>query len=326
MRTIVTGAAGFIGSHVVDRLLAQGHEVVGIDNFDPYYDPQQKRRNVAAASKSSAYRLVDGDICDRDLVEQAFDDLKPTGVVHLAARAGVRASVEQPAAYLQVNEVGGLNVLDACRRRDGIPICFASTSSVYGASSQIPFRETQACTEPLSPYAATKRSAELMVYTYNHLFQQPAAVLRFFTVYGPRGRPDMAVYKFTQRILAGEPISLHGEDTKRDFTFVDDIVGGVLGSLEWVTRTRGYDTFNLGRSEPVRVRPLIELLSAQLGKPAKVVLGELQPGESPVTYASTERARSAFGYDPTVSLAQGVDRWMKWLEASPEAPPLLRQG
>jgi UDP-glucuronate 4-epimerase len=194
---------------------------------------------------------------------------------------------------------------------------------VYGLSDRIPFTEDDAATGPLSPYAASKRAGELMAHAFHHIHGLPVAILRFFTVYGPRGRPDMAMASFSEAIRAGRPIRLHGEETERDFTFIDDIVDGVRGAVDWVRATRGFDTFNLGRSEPVRVRKLIELLSAELGSEAKVVMGELQPGESRRTAADVEKARRAFGYDPKVSLAEGVRRWVEWLDRSDEAAPLL---
>lgn len=322
---LVTGAAGFIASHVADRLLSEGSAVTGLDNFDPYYDPEQKRRNVARARQSPRYELVVGDVRDRALVEATFDRVRPGAVIHLAARAGVRASVEDPLSYVEVNEVGGLFVLEACRARGGIPIVFASTSSVYGGGAVPPFREDDPATTPLSPYAASKRGAELMVHAYHHLHQLPVAVARFFTVYGPRGRPDMAMSSFTHALLEGRAITLHGEETARDFTYVDDIVDGVLGALGWVTRTRGLGTFNLGRSEPVRVRRLIELLSAELGVPAKVELGRLGASEVAVTCADVSRAAAAFGYAPKVSLEEGVQRWAAWARTSDEAPAELRK-
>jgi UDP-glucuronate 4-epimerase len=323
---LVTGAAGFIGSHVADRLLESGVRVTGFDNFDLYYDPAQKRRNVQRALSQPGYRLIEGDVRDRAALEAAFDAARPSFVVHLAARAGVRASVEDPLSYVQVNEIGGLHVLEACRARGNVPIAFASTSSVYGATRQIPFREDDAADTPLSPYAASKRGSELMAHAFHHLHALPAAVLRFFTVYGPRGRPDMAVATFSRHILAGKPIRLHGEETARDFTYVDDIVDGVMGAVEWVRRTRGFDTFNLGRSEPVKVRRLIELLSAELGAEAKVEMGELGASEVEITSADVSKAGAAFGYAPKISLEEGVRRFARWARDSDEAPEELKRA
>ncbi len=323
LSALVTGGAGFIGSSVADRLLRLGYRVTAYDNFDPYYDPEQKRRNVSWASGQSGYRLIEGDVRDRQALSAAFDAATPDVVVHLAARAGVRASVEDPRSYVEVNELGGLNVLEECHARGDLPIAYASTSSVYGATGVIPFREDDPAAGPLSPYAASKRGAEMMVHAFHHLYQMPVAVLRFFTVYGPRGRPDMAFAIFTRKLLAGEPVRLHGEETARDFTFVDDIVDGVVGALDWARAKPRLGTFNLGRSEPVRVRRLIELLAAALGVEAKVELGKLGASESLVTSADVSRAQAAFGYQPKVSLEEGVRRWVEWTQTS-EAPPELR--
>jgi UDP-glucuronate 4-epimerase len=325
MRALVTGGAGFIASNLVDRLLLDGWEVTAFDNFDSYYDPGQKRRNVARALSGPGYRLVEGDVRDAGAVARVFDQAQPEVVVHLAACAGVRTSVDDPVRYVLTNELGGVHVLEACRHQGGIPLVFASTSSVYGKAAPVPFCETDAATMPLSPYAASKRAAELMVYAYHHLHQLPVAVLRFFTVYGPRGRPDMAPWLFTRALLDGRPIRLHGHDTQRDFTYVDDIVNGVVGAMAWVRRERSLGTFNLGRSEPVVVRQLIELLARELEREPKVVLGELGAAECRVTAADVSQARSAFGYQPRVGLEEGVRRWVEWARGSPEAPPELRR-
>lgn len=324
MRALVTGGAGFIGSNLVDRLLVDGWQVTALDNFDPYYDPCQKHRNVARALAHPDYRLLGGDVQDLALLGSAFDQAEPDVVVHLAACAGVRASVEDPVRYLLTNELGGLHVLETCRRRGNTPLLFASTSSVYGRTARVPFEESDPAMYPLSPYAASKRAAELMVHTYHHLHQLPVAVLRFFTVYGPRGRPDMAPWLFTEALLRGRTIRLHGADTQRDFTYVDDIVAGVVGAIHWVLRERSFDTFNLGRSEPVVVRKLIDLLAEELGRTPEVELGELGEAESRVTAADVSRARAAFGYEPQVRLEEGVRRWVRWVRESPEAPPELR--
>lgn len=322
MQVLVTGAAGFIGSNVADVLLAMGHRVTGFDNFDPYYDVAQKHRNIVQASAHPEYRFITGDVRNEAELSAAFDAAAPDAVVHLAARAGVRASVEDPMTYLEVNEVGGLRVLLQCKNRGNIPIVYASTSSVYGKTDVIPFREDDAADTPLSPYAASKRSGELMAHSLHEIHQLPVCVLRFFTVYGPRGRPDMAFFKFTQSLLTGAPIRLHGEATERDFTYVRDIAEGVVGALDWVRRTRAMGTFNLGRSEPVVVRDLIQLLAEALGKSPNVVLGNLEPGEAFRTAADVSRAREAFGYEPKVSLSQGVVEWVRWLRESKEAPHL----
>jgi len=323
MRVLVTGGAGFIGSSIADRLLDGGWDVTALDSFDPYYDPEQKRRNVARASRSGAYRLVEADVRDGSAVQATFETSSPDVVVHLAARAGVRRSVEEPASYVTTNELGGLNVLEACRRAGNVPIVFASTSSVYGNASP-PFREQDASEVPLSPYAASKRASELMVRTYHYLYGLDAAILRFFTVYGPRGRPDMAFWKFTKALRHGEPLRLHGETTARDFTYIDDIVDGVVGAIDWVRARRGCDTFNIGRSEPVRVRRLIEMLAEALEVEARIETGSLQPGESHVTAADVSKAAGAFGYSPQRGLAEGIASWVRWVDDSDEAPAILR--
>jgi UDP-glucuronate 4-epimerase len=320
MRTLVTGAAGFIGSKVADRLLDLGHEVLGMDNFDPYYDPLQKQRNIVAARNHDRYRFCEGDIRFADQLARAFDLAQPEVVIHLAARAGVRASVEDPLIYTEVNELGGLRVMTECHRRGDIPVVYASTSSVYGKTATLPYREDDAATTPLSPYAASKRAGELMAFALHEIHRLPIAILRFFTVYGPRGRPDMAFFKFTSALVKGHPIRLHGERTERDFTFVDDIVSGVLGALGWVRSTREFGVFNLGRSEPIVVRRLIELLGTALGVRPNIVPGELELGEAFRTAADVSRAREAFCYVPQVSIETGIDRWIDWLRHSPEAP------
>lgn len=324
MRALVTGAAGFIGSSVVDQLLADGWQVVGLDNFDPYYDVEQKRRNLRRALASTAYSFLEGDVCEAEKLREAFALAQPDVVVHLAARAGVRRSVEDPFSYLRVNELGGLNILEACRQHAGVPLVFASTSSVYGAAASIPFREADPAMFPLSPYAASKRSAELMVHAYHHLHQQPAAILRFFTVYGPRGRPDMALWKFSKALRSYQEIRLHGETTARDFTFIGDIVRGVINAISWVRDSRGCDTFNLGRSEPVLVRRFIEVLAEALGVEPRLVLGNLEPSESAVTCADVSKASAVLGYHPQVSLEEGVAHWVRWVDRSEEAPAELR--
>jgi UDP-glucuronate 4-epimerase len=320
---LVTGGAGFIGSHVADRLLREGFRVTAFDNFDPYYDPDQKRRNVGWALRQPDYRLVEGDVRDAVALSAAFDEAQPDVVVHLAARAGVRASISDPRVYVEVNELGGLNVLEACRLRGNVPVVYASTSSVYANSRDVPFREDDPAVCPLSPYAASKRAGELMAYALHDVHSLPIALVRFFTVYGPRGRPDMAFWTFTDALLSGRAIRLHGEDTERDFTYIDDIVAGVMGAVRWLGESRGFDTFNLGRSEPVRVRRLIELLAAALGVEAQVVPGQLLPGESRVTFADVGKAGRILGYQPQISLEEGVQRWVEWLRYSEEAPSAL---
>jgi UDP-glucuronate 4-epimerase len=322
-KAVVTGGAGFIGSHVADRLLSEGWQVTGFDNFDPYYDAEQKRRNIRRAQQAAEYRFVEGDVRDRALLVETLDAAQPDVVVHLAARAGVRSSIADPHVYVEVNELGGLNVLDACRLLGNVPVVYASTSSVYGNSSSLPFREDDLAAAPLSPYAASKRAGELMAHAMHAVHGLPVAILRFFTVYGPRGRPDMAFWTFSEALLAGRPIRMHGEETARDFTYIDDIVEGVMGAVRWVREARGFNTFNLGRSEPVRVRRLIELLASALGVTPTIEVGQLMLGESRVTFADVTKAGKFLGYAPRISLDEGVRRWVEWLRYSEEAPRTL---
>jgi UDP-glucuronate 4-epimerase len=322
VRILVTGAAGFIGSKTTDRLLELGHAVVGLDNFDPYYDPRQKRRNIASALAHHRYQFFEGDVRSSEQLVQAFDLAQPDAIIHLAARAGIRASVNDPLTYAEVNELGGLRVMMECHRRGDLPIVYASTSSVYGKTQILPFREDDTADTPLSPYAASKRGGELMAFAFYQMHRLPIAILRFFTVYGPRGRPDMAFFEFTSALLEGRPIRLHGERTERDFTYIDDVVSGIVGALDWVQATRGFGTFNLGRSEPIVVRRVIELLGHALGKSPNIVLGELELGETSRTAADVTRARDTFGYAPQINIETGVERWVDWLRHSPEAPQM----
>jgi len=323
MRLLITGAAGFIASHLADRLLKRGDTVVGIDNFDPYYEPAQKWRNIEVARSHPDYAIVQGDIRDAQALGEAFDRARPDLVIHLAARAGVRTSLSDPFSYAEVNELGGLRVLMECQHRGNLPLLYASTSSVYGKTSPLPFSETDPALVPLSPYAASKRAGELMARTFHEIHGLSVNVLRFFTVYGPRGRPDMAFFKFTEALLQGHAIQLHGELTERDFTYVDDIVDGVIRAGDWLLGNPGFYTFNLGRSEPVVVRRVIELLARALGKEPRIELVALEPGEAFQTAANVTRAQQAFGYFPRVSLETGVEQWLKWLRESPEAPKIL---
>jgi UDP-glucuronate 4-epimerase len=317
MRVLVTGAAGFIGSSLVDRLLGEGHSVVGVDNFDPYYAPAQKRLNIRRALSHPGYRFLEGDVRRAEDVATAFRDGRIDLVMHLAAKAGVRASLEDPVAYAEVNELGMLQVARACQRSGNIPLVLASTSSVY-AAGRTPFREDDPAVTPISPYAATKRGAELMASALHHTSGLPVAVLRFFTVYGPRGRPDMAVSLFTRKLLAGEPIRVHGRETARDFTYIDDITAGISAAMGWLLEHRGFGTFNIGRGEPASVPQLIELLAAELGLEARTELAPLGVEEPPVTWADVSRAKAAFGYAPAVSLAEGIHRWALWVRSSDE--------
>lgn len=307
---LVTGGAGFIGSHVVERLLADGHRVTVLDNFDGFYDPAVKRRNLAAAKDRAAFSLVEGDIRDTDLVDRMFKAGGFDVVFHSAARAGVRPSIQNPVAYQQVNIEGTQVLLEAVRRYPVANFVFASSSSVYGATDRVPFSEDQPVGRPISPYAATKRAGELIAYTYHHLWKIPITCLRFFTVYGPRQRPEMAIHAFTRAIDEGKPLALYGDGTaKRDFTYIDDIVDGVARAL---FTPLGYEILNLGESETVELDQLIRLLEAALGKKAKIDRQPAQPGDVPITFAEISRAKRLLGYNPSTSIRDGIVKFVEW--------------
>ena len=313
MRVLVTGAAGFIGSHTCDRLLAAGSAVLGLDNLNNFYDPARKTRNLASARGRPGFEFVHGDILDAALLDRVFTDFRPERVVHLAAWAGVRPSIEQPRLYQKVNVEGTTNLLEACRAHGVDRFVFASSSSVYGDRTAVPFRETDNVDHPISPYAATKKAGELLCYTWHHLFGLHAHCLRFFTVYGPRQRPEMAIHKFTRLMAAGEPLTLFGDgSTSRDYTYVDDIVDGVVASVE---RVEGYRVYNLGESKTTTLGELVGHLSDALGVEPRLEHLPIQPGDVTRTFADVSRARAELGYDPQVGIAEGVRRFVEWFGA-----------
>jgi len=306
-RILVTGGAGFIGSHTSERLLARGDEVVVLDNFNDAYDPAIKRANAAALRGA---RIVTGDIRDRELVRKLFADGRFDAVVHLAAMAGVRPSLLDPLHYEDVNMRGTMTLLEEARARRGLRFVFASSSSVYGARDKVPFSEADDIPHPVSPYAATKRAGELMCYTYHHLFGVPVSCLRFFTVYGPRQRPEMAIAKFTRSILDGEAIPFFGDgSTRRDYTYVDDIVDGVVAALD---RCAGYEIYNLGESATTSLSELVDALSKAIGKPAILDRQPNQPGDVPLTCADVSKARARLGYEPRTPVSIGLARYVAW--------------
>jgi UDP-glucuronate 4-epimerase len=320
MRILVTGAAGFIGSHLVDRLLASGHQVLGVDNFNEFYDPAIKARNLTGALTRSGFELVRGDILDVDLMASTFARFQPERVVHLAAWAGVRPSIEKPALYQKVNVEGTTNLLEICRRQGIDRFVFASSSSVYGERAEGPFHEDDRVDEPISPYAATKKAGELLCYTYHHLFGIHAHCLRFFTVYGPRQRPEMAIHKFTRLLDEGRAVPMFGDgSTSRDYTYVDDIIDGVVASIE---RVQGYRIYNLGESQTIELRRLIEVIAAALGREPLIDQQPPQPGDVPRTNADVSRARAELGYDPHTSVEEGVRRFVEWFRLQKQQPTL----
>ncbi len=311
MRILVTGGAGFIGSNLAERLLSENNEVVCLDNFNNFYDPGLKRRNIEKAFWSSRYTLINGDILDEDLLDKVFSDPFDV-VVHLAAYAGVRPSIEWPEIYEKVNIRGTLNLLERCRRFDVKKFVFASSSSVYGGRKEVPFRETDDISRPISPYAASKVAGEALCYTYHHLFGISIHALRFFTVYGPRQRPEMAIHLFARRMLQNKPITMFGDgESSRDYTYVEDIVDGVVGSIH---NCSGYQIINLGGSKTTSLNDLVASLSARLKVSPKVERTGDQPGDVPITFADVTHAKKLFGYEPKVDIKDGIDRFCTWLE------------
>lgn len=320
MNILVTGAAGFIGSHLCDALLRSGHAVTGLDCLDDFYDPDVKRRNLAGATRQPRFRFVEGDIRDAGCVGGVVVRGQVDAVVHLAARAGVRPSIEQPLLYEDVNVRGTLVILEACRRGD-CKLIFASSSSVYGNNRKVPFAETDPVDDPISPYAATKKAGELLCHTYHHLYGIPTTCLRFFTVYGPRQRPDLAIHKFTRLIESGRPIPVFGDGSmERDFTYIDDIIDGIIRAIE---RCNGYKIYNLGESQPIAVRNLVTALEQALGKQAVVNRLPLQPGDVRRTFADVSAAQRDLGYEPRTDIHAGLARFVAWFRGQPgaTAPP-----
>ena len=314
-RVLVTGAAGFIGSHLVDALLARGDRVLGVDNFDDFYDPAIKRANIAGARCSSAYTIAEADVRDPAALAAAMDTIEPDVVVHMAARAGVRPSIAAPALYADVNVRGTAALLDAARARGIERVVVASSSSVYGNASRVPFSEDDAAISPVSPYAATKRAAELLCETFAGLEPRLRIVsLRFFTVYGPRQRPDLAIHKFAALISSGRPIPVYGDgSSSRDYTYVTDTVQGVLGAIE---RTREpevrHEVYNLGESQTTTLSELIALLEDALGRKATIDRLPPQAGDVSCTFADISRARDTLGYAPAVPIRDGIPRFVAW--------------
>lgn len=317
---VLTGVAGFIGSHTAQRLLSMGHEVVGVDNFDPYYSPMIKKRTlelIQGHENAGAFRFVEADICKGPAMHQLFESVKPTGVIHLAARAGVRPSIAQPALYAKVNVEGTVNLLEAARSTEGVDrFVMASSSSVYGNHPEVPFSEEHRVDEPISPYAATKRACELIGHTYHHLYGLPVSCLRFFTVFGPRQRPDLAIAKFIDLIERGESITMFGDgSTSRDYTYIDDIVDGVVASYER-TPKHGFRIWNLGGNQPVTLKAMISTIGEAVGKTPRVEMGGAQPGDVERTYADLTRSSAELGYMPKTDFAEGVARQVEAARAA----------
>ncbi len=313
-RVLVTGAAGFIGSHVAERLVARGDEVIGLDNFDPFYPREAKEANVAALCRSPRFRLVEGDIRDRDLVA----GLLGAGgtIVHLAAKAGVRPSLEDPALYASVNIEGTATLLEAARRAGVRRVVFGSSSSVYGDSAPVPFTEDWPALLPISPYAATKRAGELLCTTFSQLYGLRIVALRFFTVYGPRQRPDLAIHKFTRLIRRGSAVPFYGDgSSERDYTHIDDIVGGVAAALDWTDAPGpAMEIVNLGESRTTSLARLVDLIAGAVGREARLDRLPAQPGDVRRTCADVRKAFRLLGYRPTTTVEEGIPRFVRWFE------------
>lgn len=310
MRILITGGAGFIGYHVARRLLGLGHEIALVDNFNEFYDPALKRRNVEDLRAEGTAALFEADILDAAALSGAFERTQPEAVIHLAAWAGVRPSIQKPALYAQVNVTGTVNVLELARRAGVQRFLFGSSSSVYGGSTRIPFREDDPVDRPISPYAATKRAGELLCHTYARNFSMDITCLRFFTVYGPRQRPEMAIRKFARLILDGDEVPVFGDGrSRRDYTYVDDIVDGVVAALRPLP---GYEILNLGESRTVTLLELIALLEKALGRKAHLRFLPEEPGDMAVTYADISRARQLLGYQPRTAIEEGIGKFVDW--------------
>jgi UDP-glucuronate 4-epimerase len=314
MKLLVTGGAGFIGSHLVDRRLARGDRVVVLDDFNDFYDPRRKRANLEPHRANARFRLVEGDIRNRELVFSLFEKERFDAVLHLAARAGVRPSLEQPVLYEEVNCVGTLHLLGAAVAHGKPRFVFASSSSVYGINSKLPFAEEDPIDRPISPYATTKRAGELHVFSAHHLYGLPATCLRFFTVYGPRQRPEMAIARFIRCLESGEAIPFFGDGgSRRDYTFIDDIAAGVEAALD---ADFPFEIVNLGGAHPVSLSELVAALEEATGKRARLERAPNQPGDVPVTFASTEKAQRLLGFRAEVPLEEGLRRAVAWYRTS----------
>ncbi|NOS99934.1 MAG: NAD-dependent epimerase/dehydratase family protein [Phycisphaerales bacterium] len=311
---LVTGGAGFIGSHLVERLLSLGERVSIIDSFDDFYDPAVKRRNIESALTHAQCRLYEGDIRDPAALEAAWVREPIDIVVHLAARAGVRPSIKHPTLYADVNVIGTVKLLEEARKHKCRGFIFASSSSVYGNNKKIPFHEDDRVDHPISPYAATKKAGEEFCYTYHQLYDLPMTCLRFFTVYGARCRPDLAVAKFTRLIDEGKPITMYGDGSmRRDFTYIDDIIDGVVRAIQ---RCGAFQVYNLGESQPIVLRDMIATIAKAVGKEPIIERQPQPPGDVDVTYADVSRARKELAYNPRTPFAEGIARYVAWFQES----------
>ena len=311
---LITGGAGFIGSTLADKLLKEGNKVVVIDNFNDYYDPKLKEKNIKHNLEKENYKLYRVDILEKQKIMDIFNENKINTVIHLAAMAGVRPSIENPLLYQEVNCVGAQNIFEAMRETNVLNIVFASSSSVYGNNKKTPFAETDVVDYAISPYAATKKANEVMGHVYHSLYGVSAAFLRFFTVYGPRQRPDLAINKFTRLIMNEEEIPFYGDgETSRDYTYIEDIVSGILKSIEYVEHNDNvYEVINIGSNNPITLKDMVKGIELAVGKTAKIKKLPMQPGDVDITYADITKARKLLGYEPTINYNDGVKNFVEW--------------
>lgn len=316
MNIVVTGGAGFIGSHLCEKLIDSGSKIICVDNFDNFYNPAIKENNLSGVTGSSYFKLYRSDICNLDQMEEIFSKNSVDMVIHLAARAGVRPSIEQPLLYEKVNILGTMNLLECCKKYNISKFIFASSSSVYGGNKKIPFSEEDNVDHPISPYAATKKAGELICYTYHNLHKISIFCFRFFTVYGPRQRPEMAIHKFTRQILNGEDMEIYGDgSSSRDYTYIDDVISGVISSLD---RIKGFEIINLGNSKTVKLMDLIRLIEITTGEKGHLKFTGSQPGDVFVTYADIRKARKMLKYLPKTNIKDGLTKFVEWYKEKRE--------
>jgi UDP-glucuronate 4-epimerase len=312
VKILVTGIAGFIGSNLGEHLIKGDVKLIGIDNFDPFYDRQVKENNLNILNRSSNFIFFEGDICNVSFLNTILNNEKPDLVIHLAAKAGVRPSILNPSEYYNTNVIGTLNLLEAMKTAGCKRMIFGSSSSIYGNNKKVPFSEKDNVDNPISPYAATKKAGELLCHTYHHLYNFDINCLRFFTVYGPRQRPDLAIHKFTRYILEGKPLPFYGDgDTARDYTYIDDILHGIMHAVD---NLNGFNIINLGESNTITLSKLVSVLETEIGKKAILEKLPMQPGDVEITYADISKAKQLIGYNPTFSFEDGIKEFVKWFK------------
>ncbi|MCD4819407.1 MAG: GDP-mannose 4,6-dehydratase [Candidatus Cloacimonetes bacterium] len=314
MNILITGAAGFIGSHLCEKLV-DNHKVIGLDNFCDFYDPKTKEKNIKNIVGLDNFKIIKGDIRNFDKLSQIFQENTFNLVIHLAAMAGVRPSIENPQLYSEVNINGTLNLLEQCKLNDIKKFIFASSSSIYGNNKEVPFSENDPVDNPISFYAATKKSGELTCHTYHHLYDISIACLRFFTVYGPRQRPDLAIHKFARMILNNEEIPVFGDgNSQRDYTYIDDILDGIVKTIDYVDSRKVFDVFNLGESQTISLSEMISTIEETLGKEAIKKVLPMQPGDVNITFADISKSKKILGYNPKTEFKNGVKKFIEWLK------------